>query len=161
AGPGAKIARIRIDGVERKDFELDGNDVAIAADLAFARPEPVVWQQREGDAQLVTIAAPPLHGQTARRVLFVIDGSRSMQLVGALAMTAASVDVHAIALEPGRMRAPDDDGLRALVDRVGGSYTAISVAELDHMLDRLDDWLHPAWVELALTGATAIPDQLG
>lgn len=96
AGPGATIARLRVDGTETGSrgvagFVVDTKDVVIDAELAFARREPVVWTQTEAltdgwSATLITVAAPPARTTAsrgaARRALLVIDGSRSMELVG-------------------------------------------------------------------------------
>ncbi len=93
AGPGASIQRIRVDGKQTTgaaaSFTLDTAPAVIETELAFAGNEPVVWTQTEplGDgwsATLVTVVAPPVRTITPapRRALFVIDGSRSMELVG-------------------------------------------------------------------------------
>ena len=93
AGPGAKVAGIRIGqtAIARSTaaFVLDATDVVIDANLAFAGKEPVMWTQTQAladgwAATLVTVAAPSIKTTTvqARRALFVIDGSRSMELVG-------------------------------------------------------------------------------
>lgn len=93
AGPGATIRGIRV-GADRTGrasatFALDAQDVAIDAELAFAGRTPVVWTQTQRliddwSATLVTVAAPAATAtlSTPHRVLFVIDGSRSMELVG-------------------------------------------------------------------------------
>lgn len=87
-GPGTKVARIRAGAQEtQRTFTLTDKPLTIAVDLAFARPEPLVWTQSEelGDgmtAQAITILTPPARATAARRVLFVIDGSRSMELIG-------------------------------------------------------------------------------
>ncbi len=108
AGPGVAVGRVRAGAVATRGasagFELADADATIAAELAFARPEPVAWVQREslGDgytAEAVTIAAPPA-GERAHRALFVIDTSRSMELVGRARVGRV---MHAIAdaLPPG------------------------------------------------------------
>jgi hypothetical protein len=88
-GPSTSVARVRVDGQETasRTFTLVDRDVAIAVELAFKRTEPLVWTQSEilGDgftAQAITVLAPPGRATGAKRVLFVIDGSRSMELVG-------------------------------------------------------------------------------
>lgn len=86
-GAGATVARVRAAGRESRTFTLAENRVEIAVELAFKRVEPVVWTQTEslGDglvAQAITVIAPPGSPPGARRALFVIDGSRSMELVG-------------------------------------------------------------------------------
>jgi Mg-chelatase subunit ChlD len=93
AGPGATIQGFRIDKVvtarSSATFVLDTQDLAIDATLGFTGREPLVWTQSEPLvdgwlATLVTVVAPPIKTTTAqaRRALFVIDGSRSMELVG-------------------------------------------------------------------------------
>lgn len=88
-GPGTSIARVRIGGKETtaRTFALAEHPLAIAVELAFRRAQPVVWEQREslGDgwtAQAITVLTPAAQVPAARRVVFVIDGSRSMELVG-------------------------------------------------------------------------------
>ncbi|MBA3454933.1 MAG: VWA domain-containing protein, partial [Deltaproteobacteria bacterium] len=94
AGPGATVGAIRIGGTEAgsrgaASFAIDTNNVVIDAELVFAGREPVVWTQTEAlperwAATIVTVAAPPVRATPPRlrRALFVIDGSRSMELVG-------------------------------------------------------------------------------
>ena len=94
AGPGTTIQGIRVAGKDAAvkgiaPFTLDASDVAIDVDLAFTGKAPVVWTQTEPlvdgwNATLVTVAAPMLRAtaDSPRRALFVIDGSRSMELVG-------------------------------------------------------------------------------
>lgn len=88
-GPGTSSARVRVAGKESttRTFTLEATDLAIDVDLGFARNEPVVWSQTEslGDgwtAQAITVLAPPARATAAKRVLFVVDGSRSMELIG-------------------------------------------------------------------------------
>lgn len=88
-GPGTSVARVRVAGVESatRTFMLVDADLQLAIDLAFKRNEPVVWSQTESlgsglVAQAVTILTPPARASSAKRVLFVLDGSRSMELVG-------------------------------------------------------------------------------
>ena len=93
AGPGAKVSGVRIGkAVTAKAtaaFVVDDTDVPIDATLEIAGRQPVVWTQSQPlvdgyTATLVTVVAPALKTTTAqaRRALFVIDGSRSMELVG-------------------------------------------------------------------------------
>ncbi len=93
AGPGASVQGFRIGKAltsrSTAAFVLDARDVEINANLAFTARDPVVWTQTQAladgwNASLVTVAAPPVKTTTAvaRRALFVIDGSRSMELVG-------------------------------------------------------------------------------
>lgn len=271
-GPGAAVARMRIDGVElglrsTASFEVGSMDATLSAVLAFKRQEPLVWVQTQAlgegyTAQATTVLMPPVRSDDARRALFVIDGSRSMELVGrhnvarlvqavgsavprkaeietiafdrtsaqvlgawkpatadnlaaivnALGKRAAAngsdtvaalahaqrlvggargqtlvvlitdgvlgdvsvdaltnamgspadLDLHVIALSPGRLRAPDAAPLRAAVSHFGGSFVDVPTRDIDTALASVDQWLRPAWQELALTGAptTALPAQL-
>jgi hypothetical protein len=270
-GPGTSIARVRVGGEDAADrrFVLGRASLPIAIELAFKRTEPVVWTQSEplGDgwfAQATTVIAPTVKARVARRVVFVVDGSRSMELVGrhrvkqlvhaigsslapgtgieailydraarrvfgawhpvdaqqlaaieaaivthpsangsdaaaalALARQAIGdaegdtlivhisdgvlgdipdtalaealgvlphvagasatppgvldrVDVHAIVLTRGRLAVADSEPLEVVVRRLGGSYRALDVEELDGSIGELDDWLRPAWVDVAL-----------
>lgn len=92
AGPGATIAGFKIGTAQTSKatttFVLDAQNLAIDAQLAIAGRDPVVWTQTEPladgwAATLVTVASPALKTTTAvaRRALFVIDGSKSMELV--------------------------------------------------------------------------------
>jgi len=93
-GPGVMPGAIRVGGTEVGtrgvgSFTVDTKDVVIDAELAFAGVQPVVWTQSEALADgwvgtVVTVAAPPIRTTTPRlrRALFVVDGSRSMELVG-------------------------------------------------------------------------------
>ncbi len=93
AGPGARISGFRIGkaGTSKSSatFVVDHDDVEIDATLEITGRQPIVWTQSQPlvdgwTATLVTVAAPPIKTTTvqARRALFVIDGSRSMELVG-------------------------------------------------------------------------------
>jgi hypothetical protein len=91
-GPGATLARLVVDGVEtRGAFEISHQDVEVVAQLAYGKP--LVWTQTEGlgegyTARVTTLAAPPGRAPGARRVLLLVDGSRSMKLVGEPAVAA-------------------------------------------------------------------------
>lgn len=93
AGPGARIAGYRIGPLTTAkptaNFVIDEAPVVIDALLEIAGRQPIVWTQSQPlvdgwTATLVTVAAPAIKTTTtqARRALFVIDGSRSMELVG-------------------------------------------------------------------------------
>lgn len=92
AGPGASIERIRIGHAEAgaratATFDHGAADTELTAVLAFKRPTPVVWTQSTplGDgwlAQAITVVTPAIRSVSARRVLFLVDASRSMELVG-------------------------------------------------------------------------------
>ncbi len=80
-------------------------------------------------------------------------------LTKALGTSAASVDVHAIVLDPARTRSPGAAALRAPVNAYGGAYVEVHTDDLDDALTAIDDWLRPSWLELAL-GDHAIPTEL-
>ena len=88
-GPGATVARVRTGGVESssRTFTLADKDLVIDVDLAFKRNQPLVWSHTEAlglgyTAQAITVLTPPVRAIGAKRVLFVVDGSRSMELIG-------------------------------------------------------------------------------
>ena len=110
-GPGASVARVRVGRSAgtggAATFTLGDEDVAIDAELAFHGTEPLVWTQREDlgagwASELVTVLAPPARAlaPAARRAMFVIDGSRSMDMVGT-ATIGKVVDAAAAALPRG------------------------------------------------------------
>ena len=80
-------------------------------------------------------------------------------LVRALGAKASAVDVHAIVLDPAHTTSPGAAALRAPVNVYGGSYVEVPVGELDDALAAADEWLRPAWLELAL-GGHAIPTEV-
>lgn len=98
-GPSARVRNLRIAGADAgprttAGFTVASAPVAIDLDLELAGGDPIVWTQTENlgvgwSATLVTVIAPPIRAQPgvsgvngASRALFVIDGSRSMDLVG-------------------------------------------------------------------------------
>lgn len=134
-GPGASIGKIRVNGAASTgSFSVDGSDLLVAIDLEFAGKQPVVWTQSEpaGDgmtATLVTAIAPPMRSTAspAHRALFVIDGSRSMALVGP-GNVARVVQAIAAAL-------PANTQIDAIIydrkaSRVLGDWTAITPSSL-------------------------------
>lgn len=270
AGPGARVRNVRI-GTEiaaRRParFELAGHDVAILVELEVSGKQPIAWTQTQPladgwNASVVTVLGPQ-HVRTAndRQVVFVIDSSRSMELVGrhnvakvvarlgaalppnsqleailfdrtptrvfgelrpaspdniavieaalarrggsngsdvaaafALARTVltsgrgqamvilitdgvipeldgdvlsraldaktSTVDVHAIVLDPAATRSPSAATLRGPINLYGGAYVELAVDELDDALATIDEWLRPAWLELAL-GPHSIPTEV-
>ena len=91
-GPGAKVTRITINGAAAgargtAPFIQDQHPVALAVELAIASRTPIVWTQSQAladgwSASLVTVLAPRVPAVTAKRVVFLVDSSRSMDLVG-------------------------------------------------------------------------------
>ncbi|HEY5933001.1 MAG TPA: VIT domain-containing protein [Kofleriaceae bacterium] len=92
AGPGAKVKKIRIGGVEAgargtAPFVVDANAVALDVELEVLGRDPIVWTQTQAladgwHASLVTVLAPRIAPVQAKRVVFLVDLSRSMDLVG-------------------------------------------------------------------------------
>jgi von Willebrand factor type A domain len=80
-------------------------------------------------------------------------------LVRALGAKSSAVDVHAIVVNPGRTTSPGTAALRAPVNVYGGAYVEVRADELDEALSAVDEWLRPAWLELAL-GGHAIPSEV-
>ncbi len=270
-GPGATVRRIHVGGVETAGgraapITLGARDVAIHVELAIAGAQPIAWVQTQPltdgwSASLVTVLGPAqVKAAAARRVVFVIDGSRSMDLVGrqhvvklvnrigaalpagseveailydrqaarlfgelrpatpqhlaaietavgkraagngsdlaaalalakqaiagargqamlilitdgvtgdvdgpalsrALDARTSTVDVHAIVLDPARTTSPGAAAIRGPVNLYGGSYVEVAADELDAALDTIDEWLRPAWLELAL-GGHKIPSEV-
>jgi len=85
-----------------------------------------------------------------------VDGSALVQAIGAKPST---VDVHAIVIDPARTRSPGAAAIRAPVNLYGGAYVEVAADGLDDALAAVDEWLRPAWLELALGGA-AIPSEV-
>ncbi|MDX2092577.1 MAG: VWA domain-containing protein [Kofleriaceae bacterium] len=92
-GPGTTVGSIAIDGVAERgaaaSFVVTDKPVTLDASLMFAGSEPVAWSQTEAladgwNATALTVVAPHVRAQlqNMRRALFVVDGSRSMDLVG-------------------------------------------------------------------------------
>lgn len=97
-GPGATVQHVRIGErlvkSARATFVHADRDVTLFAALAIAGTQPIAWSQsqRLADGQhatLLTVLGPvvPARGGP-RRVVFVVDGSRSMDLVGRQHVTA-------------------------------------------------------------------------
>lgn len=88
-GPGTRVGHIRFNGIDAGSatYELADQALTIGVELAFARQLPAVWMQTESlgsgfTARAITVVTPGVRLLGARRVLLVIDGSRSMELVG-------------------------------------------------------------------------------
>lgn len=82
-GPGASLVKVRPGAVT----ELADPPLSIDIEFAIAGNDPVVWthSQRlidDWQASLVTVAAPRLMAAGGRRVVFLLDVSRSMALIG-------------------------------------------------------------------------------
>jgi hypothetical protein len=80
-------------------------------------------------------------------------------LAAALGAKTSTVDVHAIVLDPATTRAPGADALRGPVHLFGGAYVEVAVDELDTALVELDEWLRPAWLQIAL-GERDVPKEI-
>jgi hypothetical protein len=123
-----------------------GNGTDPLAALTLAR-------QAIGDARTQTL------------VMWIGDGVigevTSKSLVDALGGDPKTIDVHAIALAPGRMAAPAATVLRAFVGHYGGSHAEVPTANVDAAIAQLDQWLRPAWLDLSLGSDDFSPgDQL-
>lgn len=91
-GPLASVHAIRIDNATAGNrtsapFVVDAKPVTIDVDLEIAGTQPVIWQQTQplsdgNTASLVTVLGPRVKAQIARRVVLLVDTSRSMDLVG-------------------------------------------------------------------------------
>ena len=158
-GPGARVAQLRADHValdRTGAFDLGEHDVALEVELAFAKPTPIAWIQREplGDgltAQAVTVLAPPVTTPLPPRVVLLIDRSRSMELVGAAHVK--QVVVRAIARGATARDATRGDPLRSYGDarvRQRGAQPD-AVREIDAAIDR-----HAAGGGSDLAGALAV-----
>ncbi|HWO25163.1 MAG TPA: VWA domain-containing protein [Kofleriaceae bacterium] len=85
-----------------------------------------------------------------------VDGPALVRAIGA---KSSVVDVHAIVIDPGRTTSPGAAALRAPVNVYGGAYVEVPADQLDEALSAVDEWLRPAWLELAL-GGHAIPSEV-
>ncbi len=135
AGPGAAIAKLE----PGPRFDVQNADVTLVARLGFgARQQPLVWTQSEdlGDGWTTTIAtvlAPPHHadGTGAHRVLFVIDTSRSMDLVGRAKVVKVVDAVAATLPEGSQVEAILFDRKAARVLGEWGTVGAATVGKID------------------------------
>ncbi len=135
AGPGATIAALS----PGPRFDVEKTDVTLVARLGFgARQQPLVWTQTEelGDGWTTTIAtvlAPPHHadGTGAHRVLFVIDTSRSMELVGRAKLAQVVDAVGATLPEGSKVEAIVYDRTAARVLGAWGDVSAATLAKID------------------------------
>ena len=102
-------------------------------------------------------------GRGSAMLILITDGVTGdvdgPALVRALDAKVTAVDVHAIVLDPGRTTSPGAAALRAPINAYGGSYVEVTADELDEALSAVDEWLRPAWLELAL-GGHAIPSEV-
>jgi hypothetical protein len=91
-GPSTAVTAFRVDNAvvgnrSSAGFSLGAKDVAIDVELAISGNAPVVWQQAQTlsdgtTATLVTVLGPLVKAAAARKVVLLIDVSRSMDLVG-------------------------------------------------------------------------------
>lgn len=155
-GPGASIGSIAVDGASAKgasaSFVIGTRPVTIDAVLAFSGSQPVAWTQSEPlagglTATALTVVAPRVRGalQPTRRALFVIDGSRSMELVGRPRVTEvlraiagalpANTPLEAIAFDRSAARAfgawrPSSPDTVAAIERFLATRTATNGTDL-------------------------------
>jgi hypothetical protein len=97
------------------------------------------------------------------RVIVISDGvlgnTEGAALSAALDGKPATLDVHAILLDPAHTRSPSAGAISGPINRYGGTLVEVDGDDLDHALASVDDWLEPSALELAL-GPVAIPDQV-
>ncbi len=139
-GPGVAIGKIAVGGLTPRTFALGTADVQIDIPLTFSGADPVVWSQTEAlgsgrTARAITVLAPPARARGHGRALLLVDGSRSMELVGRHNVTRL---IHAIAAT-----LPPDDRLEAIVFdrtpvRVLGDFQSNTAATLQAIDDALD-----------------------
>ena len=137
-GAGTTLAKL-LPGAQ---FEIADKDVPLVARLNFGqRQQPLVWSQSEdlGDgwrAEIATVLAPPHHadGTGPHRVLFVIDGSRSMELVGKPAIAKVIDAVGATLPEGSHVEAIVYDRKAARVLGTWAEVTAQSLGQIDAAL---------------------------
>jgi len=100
---------------------------------------------------------------TPAMIILVTDGvlgnTEGAALSAALDSKPASLDVHAILLDPAHTRSPSADAIRGPIHRHGGTLVEVDGDDLDHALASVGDWLQPAALELSL-GPVAIPDEV-
>lgn len=140
--PATPEAVAAIEAAVGKRAASNGSDLPAA--LALAKQ---VIDGARGQAMLILIT----DGVTGD-----VDGPA---LVRALDAKTSTVDVHAIVLDPARTTSPGAAALRAPVNVYGGSFVEVAADELDGALAAVDEWLRPAWLELAL-GGHAIPSEV-
>ncbi len=127
-----------------------GRGASNGSDLvgAFAKAREVIEGAR-GQAMVIVIS----DGVTGE-----IDGG---MLTRALGAKTSSVDVHAIVLNPATTTSPGAETLRSPVNLFGGTYIEVSVDALDDALAGIDEWLRPAWLEIAIPAlGDAIPKEV-
>ncbi len=134
-----------------------------AIDNAISKHAATNGSDTEGAFAFAHKLIDGLKGETL--VVVITDGVlgdvSGSALIKALGLAQTELDLHLVALSPGRMRAPAGSALRSVVQYYGGSYLDVPTRELDNALVRIDSWLRPAWQEVALVGAPdTLPNQL-
>lgn len=90
-GPGARVREVRVDGTAagttRAPITIVRAPLVIDVEIAISGARPIAWTQTQAlgagwSASVVSVLAPRVKPAGTRRVVFVIDGSRSMELVG-------------------------------------------------------------------------------
>jgi hypothetical protein len=120
----------------------NGSDLVAAFELAHA-----ALAGARGQAMVIVVSDGVLGATEGAALGQALDGR------------AATLDVHAILLDPAHTRSPSADAIRGPVHRYGGTLVEVDGDDLDHALAAVDDWLRPAALELAL-GSNAIPNQV-
>src|SRR5262249_25068053 len=140
-GPGTKVARIGVGGQDtQRAFTIQDKPLTVEVDLPFDRPEPLVWTQSEDlgegrTAPPITMLTPPPRATAAKRVLSVIDGSRSMELIGRQRIKQV---VHALAGALTRGTEVDAIVFDRTAARVLGAWHAIDATQLAAIDTALD-----------------------
>jgi hypothetical protein len=113
-------------------------------------------------AAAFTLAKPLLdtaRGQTMVVLITdgIVEGPTGAALTTALGGKPSTVDFHTVVLDPAQTTSPTIDVVRDPVALVGGSFVEVDVSNLDAELASVDEWLRPAWNELALGGVANLP----
>jgi hypothetical protein len=88
-GPGATFGKVRANGVALRagTFSIQADPVTLDVEVSIAGRAPIAWLQHDmlgagWNAGLVTVLAPATSRELPKHAIFVIDASRSMDLVG-------------------------------------------------------------------------------
>jgi len=115
---------------------------------AFAAARDVLAGTR-GQAMLIVIT----DGVTGD-----VDRDALARALGADHVKTSTLDVHAIVLDPATTTSPGGDALRGPINQFGGTYVEVAVDQLETALGAIDEWMRPAWLELAMAGADLPPE---
>jgi hypothetical protein len=161
---GSEIEAVLFDRVATRVFNdlrpANGENLA-AIEAALAKRAAVNGSDLVNAFTVAKQAVASVRGQPM--IVAITDGVTGdvpdAALTKALGSTAASIDVHAIVLDPARTKSPGAAVLRSPVNAYGGAYVEVHADDLDDALTAIDDWLRPSWLELTL-GDHEIPTEL-